>query len=107
MSRSAPAAASTRPLGVSGFPRASGSTKARAPPGFLENVEITALWPPRTPALPPPSNVGNGATSKSGARLFFLPTEYAYGQLRWKVARPASKVRRGSSPLLGGGGLGG
>ena len=34
-----------------------------APPGFFEYVEITRFAPPRMPALPPPSNSGNGTTS--------------------------------------------
>ena len=51
------------------------------------------------PALPPPSNSGNGATSNFGAFLFFLPVAYAYGQLRMKVARPASNARRACSSM--------
>ena len=50
-----------------------------APAGFFEYAEITRLWPPRIPALPPPSKVGNGATLNLCAILlpFWLPSAYA------------------------------
>ena len=48
-----------------------------APPGFFENAEMTTLWPPRMPALPPPSKAGNGATSN-------LPL--TFGRRAWLTA---------------------
>ena len=49
--------------------------------------------------MPPPSNCGNGATSKSGAFLFVLAWRYAYGQLRMNAGLPFSKARRDSSSM--------
>src|SRR5919106_3349765 len=72
---------------------------AAAPSGFLENAEMARLMPPSTLAGSPPSKLGKVVMSKSSAIFDSLPSAYAYGQLRMKVALPFSNARRDSSSM--------
>src|SRR3954453_23552030 len=59
------------------------ATSFSAAPGFFKYAEITLLCLPSTPALPPPSKAGCGATAHLPLTLpAFSLSAKAYGQLR-------------------------